>query len=56
MDYLENAEPTEIMKFRKPAQEIKKLKLEWKEKLKEHAKEAYSKQEKLCLKDESDKF
>ena len=56
MDYLENAEPNEIRKFRKPAQEIKKLKLEWKEKLKEHAKELYSEKEKSCLKDESDKF
>ena len=56
MDYLENAEPTEFKKFRKPAQEVKKLKLEWKEKLNEHAKEAYSEKEKSCLKDESDKL
>ena len=56
MDLLEKAEPKEIRKLSKPAQEIKEIKIQWKEKIKAHQAEAYTEKEDSCLKEESTKY
>ena len=53
IDIPEIAEPGEIRKYWKPAQEIQEIKMEWKEKVKLHQVEAISEKEVSCLKDES---
>ena len=49
MNILENALPHELNNFRKPAQQIKEIKLLWKSKVQEYEQEAYSEKEKAIL-------
>ena len=56
MDILQAADPSDIKKYRKPAQIIKEIKMEWLKRVQEHQQEAYSEKEKACLKDESTKY
>ena len=55
-DLVEDKDPAEMKKFRKPALEIKQIKLQWKETIKTHQQDAYTEKEKSCLKDESTKY
>lgn len=56
IDILEKSESGKMKKFHKLAKEIKYIKMQWKEKIKSHQKEAHSDKEKSCLKDESAKY
>lgn len=56
IDILEKSESGEMKKFHKLAKEKKYIKMQWKEKIKSHQKEAHSDKEKSCLKDESTKY
>ena len=47
MDLLESAEPGDINKYRKPAKDIKELKLKWKDHLQTLQSEAYSEEKSL---------
>ena len=53
---LETSEPVEIKKFQKSSKEVKDIKMQWKEKIKDHQDETYSDQEKSCLKEDSTKY
>ena len=55
-DLLQGKQPDEMKKFRKPAIQIKEIKLQWKSKIKAHQQEAYSEKEKSCLKSESTRY
>ena len=55
-DLLQNADPKEMKQFRKPAQEIKEIKMQWKQMVQAHQAEAYSEKENACLKEESTKY
>ena len=56
IDFLETPKPVEKKKFRKHSKEIKDIKMQWKEKIKDHQKKTYSDKEKSCLQEESTKF
>ena len=56
IDIALKAEPSEISKFRKQAQAIKEVKIEWRKKVKEHQENQYSEKERIRLRDESIKY
>ena len=55
-DILDQAEPSDIRKFSKPAEEIQEIKIEWKKKIKLYQKETYSEKEKANLPEEPIKY
>lgn len=56
MDILEKADISKLSKFRKPAQEIKEIKLEWNQQLNQYEELGYSKQDSLNRKKEATKY
>jgi hypothetical protein len=56
IDIALKADPSEISKFKKQAQAIKEVKIEWRKKVKEHQENKYGEKERIRLKDESIKY
>ena len=56
IEIVKNTNPKDILKFRKPATQIKEIKAEWKERIKCHKKDSYTEKEKARLKNEETKY
>jgi len=56
IDIALKVEPSQISKFRKPAQERKEIKIEWRKKVKEHELNLYTEKERIMVRDESTKY
>ena len=55
-DILDKTDPSEMKKYNMPAKEIKEIKLQWQERLKEQQTKDFSKKEKSSLHQESQKY
>ena len=55
-DILDKTDPSEMKKYIKPAKEIKEIKLQWQERLKEQQAKDFSEKEKSSLHQESQKY
>ena len=56
VDLLVAVEPGEHYKYRKPAQEVKDIKLKWRTMVQSHQQDAYQEKDKIRLKDESTRY
>ncbi len=56
IDILEQSNPNDFKKFIKPSKEVKEIKLEWADKVKQQKTEAFSEKEKASLSEESKKY